>query len=98
MATGWYDVAMSTVGIRDLKNQLSRYLEHVERGERIGVTRRGKVVAYLVPARRDRNLEKLAEMVQEGLAAWSGGTPTGARRPARAKGKPVAEVILEDRD
>lgn len=89
---------MSTVGIRDLKNQLSRYLEEVERGERIGVTRRGKVIAYLVPAQESRSSERLAQMVREGLAAWSGGTPAGSRRPIRSEGKPMSEVVLEGRD
>jgi len=89
---------MSTVGIRDLKNQLSRYLEEVERGERIGVTRRGKVIAYLVPAKESHSSERLVEMVREGLAAWAGGTPTGSRKPIHTRGKPISQVILEGRD
>jgi prevent-host-death family protein len=89
---------MSRVGIRDLKNQLSRYLEDVEKGERIGVTRRGKVIAYLVPAGESKEAEKLAEMVREGLATWSGGTPKGSRRRAQTEGKAVSEIILEDRN
>jgi antitoxin (DNA-binding transcriptional repressor) of toxin-antitoxin stability system len=33
-----------------LKGNLSRYLERVERGETITITRRGKAVAVLAPA------------------------------------------------
>ena len=41
---------MSTVGLRELKNNLSRYVRRVERaGEVIQVTDRGKVVAELRP-------------------------------------------------
>ena len=98
VATRWYDVAMSRVGIRDLKNRLSRYLEDVEKGERISVTRRGKVIAYLVPVAESGEAVRLAGMVQEGLATWSGGKPKGSSRPIRAKGKAVSEVVLEDRD
>jgi prevent-host-death family protein len=36
-------------GIRDLKNNLSRYIRRIEAGERVVVTARGRVVAELVP-------------------------------------------------
>lgn len=41
---------MAATGIRNLKNNLSRYLRRVMRGERILVTDRGRVVAELRPA------------------------------------------------
>lgn len=36
-------------GIRELRDNLSRYLRRVESGERIAVTAHGRVVAELVP-------------------------------------------------
>jgi len=36
-------------GIRELKNNLSRYIRRVEEGQRIVVTAHGRVVAELVP-------------------------------------------------
>jgi prevent-host-death family protein len=36
-------------GIRELKNNLSRYIRRIEAGERIAVTSHGRVVAELVP-------------------------------------------------
>jgi prevent-host-death family protein len=36
-------------GIRDLRDNLSRYLRRIEAGERIAVTAHGRVVAELVP-------------------------------------------------
>jgi prevent-host-death family protein len=41
---------MTSTGIRDLKNHLSRYVRLVERGARVAVTDRGRVVAELIPA------------------------------------------------
>lgn len=38
---------MKAVGVRDLKNRLSRYLDEVRRGEVVLVTDRGEVVAEL---------------------------------------------------
>ena len=40
---------MRTSGVRELKNRLSAYLRLVERGERVAVTHRGRVVAELGP-------------------------------------------------
>jgi antitoxin (DNA-binding transcriptional repressor) of toxin-antitoxin stability system len=36
-------------GIRDLRDNLSRYLRRIEAGERIAVTAHGRIVAELVP-------------------------------------------------
>ena len=36
-------------GVRELKNNLSRYIRRIEAGERIAVTAHGRVVAELVP-------------------------------------------------
>lgn len=40
----------SSVGVHEAKTHLSRLLERVESGEEIEITRRGAVVARLVPA------------------------------------------------
>jgi prevent-host-death family protein len=39
-----------TVGVRELRQNLSRYLERVKAGETLTVTERGKEVARLVPS------------------------------------------------
>ncbi len=39
-----------TVGVRELRQNLSRYLERVKAGEDLAVSERGRVVARLVPA------------------------------------------------
>ena len=40
---------MKTSGVREVKNRLSAYLRMVERGERVAITRHGRVVAELAP-------------------------------------------------
>ncbi|HWX45135.1 MAG TPA: type II toxin-antitoxin system prevent-host-death family antitoxin [Solirubrobacteraceae bacterium] len=42
-----------TVGVRELRQNLSRYLERVKDGETLTVTERGREVARLVPSRPD---------------------------------------------
>jgi prevent-host-death family protein len=51
------------VGIRELKNGLSRYLAAVRGGQEIAVTDRGTVVARLIPA-EPRAIERL---IRDGL-------------------------------
>lgn len=41
---------MQTVPIYQLKNELSRFIQAVEAGEEISITRRGTEVARLVPS------------------------------------------------
>jgi prevent-host-death family protein len=43
---------MTSTGIRELKNNLSRYVRQIEAGKRIVVTAHGRVVAELVPPSR----------------------------------------------
>jgi antitoxin (DNA-binding transcriptional repressor) of toxin-antitoxin stability system len=48
----WPQVAIfegMETGIRNLKDNLSRYIRRIEAGERISVTAHGRVVAELVP-------------------------------------------------
>ena len=46
-------IAMNDFALYDVKNRLSELIYRVEAGEEIAITRRGKVVARLVPALPD---------------------------------------------
>jgi prevent-host-death family protein len=45
--------ASKTVGVRELRQNLSRYLKRVKEGETLVVTERGKEVARLTPSHPD---------------------------------------------
>lgn len=45
----WLDVAMRRVKIAELKDQLSKHLRAVERGEQVEVTDRDRPIARIVP-------------------------------------------------
>jgi prevent-host-death family protein len=38
---------MITVGVKDLKNQLSQYLQYVKHGEKIVITEHNRVIAEI---------------------------------------------------
>ena len=50
---------MRRIGVRELRQQASRYLREVEHGETIEVTDRGRPVARLVPVPRAGALQAL---------------------------------------
>ena len=67
-------------GIRELKDNLSRYIRRIEAGERIAVTAHGRVVAELVPPSTSKagHRSRYDELVA-----------TGVIRPALEDGDPL---------
>jgi len=82
------------VGVRELKQHLSEYLERAAKGEVIRVTDRGKPKALLCPV---PGMAQLAVGLEEGwIRAPEATEPTPV---PRFQGKrSVADVIAEDRD
>jgi prevent-host-death family protein len=67
------------VGVRELRNNLSRYLDRVRGGEEVVVTDRGHAIARVLPFGAERVLDRL---IAEGVV-------TRARRPKSRAGKPI---------
>jgi prevent-host-death family protein len=88
---------MKTVGVRQLKEHLSRYLKRVKSGESIIVTDRKKEVAVLVPYGMETDEEKVLRSIQQGVAYWAGGKPKGMMPLIVSRGKKVSDAVLEDR-
>ena len=88
---------MPHVGVRELKNRLSRYLKRVQGGEEIVVTERGQSVARIVPVHISSLKRALEPMLREGAVRWSGGKPRGASRRPVIRGRTLADMVIEDR-
>jgi len=56
---------MSEIGAFEAKNTLGSLLDRVEKGEEIVITRRGKAVAKLVPAKPGFDREKTHALMEE---------------------------------
>lgn len=85
---------MIAVGIRELKERLSWYVNRASKGEEIVVTAHGKEVALVVPISRER--EAVKNLIDSGRATWTGGKP-GSRRPVKIRGKSLSSTVLEGR-
>jgi prevent-host-death family protein len=53
---------MRKVGLFEAKQKLSELVERASRGERIGITRRGKLAAEIVPAQSEPDTSKIKEI------------------------------------
>ena len=76
---------MITVGIKELKNQLSKYLKYVKEGERIIITEHNKIVAEIsVPEKRSNIVEaekKLKQLEKSGKVILSKRDESYAKMP-----------------
>jgi prevent-host-death family protein len=91
---------MITAGIKDLKNNLSRYLARVKMGEDVIITERGKTVARIIkedPGHASIRIA-LASLVEKGLIILPSHTINKEiLSPVKVPGKPVSEMVIEDR-
>jgi prevent-host-death family protein len=88
---------MVTVGIRELKRNLSAYLRSVKDGKKVVITDRKKEIAVIVPFREAGGQEKILQLVREGVADWSGEKPRGMSDRIKSKGKSISSAVVEDR-
>ncbi len=98
---------MISVGIRELKNNLSRYLRKVQAGERVLVTDRGRAVVELrIPEQdadiKDPHMATYKRLVREGvIRPGRGGDPFAKWPPQGMIRLPTGtaqRLIDEDRD
>jgi prevent-host-death family protein len=71
---------MRKVGLFEAKQKLSELVERASRGERIGITRRGKLAAELVPAQEAVDLKEIFEGMER----------------IRKRAKPLRGVTIKD--
>lgn len=64
-------MTVTTVGIRELKTHLSKYVRQVKRGDTIVITDHGKPVGRIVPVEQTIE-EKLLALRDSGFLEWDG--------------------------
>jgi prevent-host-death family protein len=90
-----------SVGVRELKAQLSAYLQKVKAGETIIITEHGKPIGRLAPLPKTKE-ERIQAMIDAGLISWSGKKFVPLPDSELAELEPgatktVSEILLEDR-
>ena len=82
---------MTSVGSFEAKTKLAELLDRVEAGETVGITRRGRPVAQLVPVKAADERERRRALVEE-IKRWRVGKDRGARA-----GSTIPELIKAGR-
>jgi prevent-host-death family protein len=84
------------VGVRELRQNLSVYLERVVAGETLRVTDRGRPVALLVPLPGPTGVAE--RLVASGRARPASGDVLRLGRPAGRTRRPVSQALRDVRD
>lgn len=94
---------MQMVGVRELKDHLTQYLSMIKRGENVIVTDRGNPIAIIHSLEHTEvtatSEEKLASLSKRGMIKL----PSGRKKldlktkAVNIKGKPLSEIVFEDR-
>jgi prevent-host-death family protein len=56
---------MRSVGLFEAKQKLSELVQRASKGERIGITRRGKLVAVIIPPFSPSDLKDVFERIEQ---------------------------------
>ena len=84
------------VSVRELKNNLSKYLKLVCQGEPVVVTSHKKPLARLLPIPETENAG-LGRLAQIDWIHWNGKKPRGGTVCPEIRGKTLADSMLEER-
>lgn len=88
--------ATDIVGVRELRQNLSVYLERVQRGEALRVTDRGRVVAMLAPL--PEHATALDVLIAAGRATPPVGRLEDLGPPPGRPSQSLTEALLQMRD
>ncbi len=92
---------MTSIGIRELRQNASKYIAMVKQGESIEITDHGQPVAVLAPLpppAEETGFERLVRLGIVTPAKVEGGVAGLTPRPMRPGQRPPSEILQEMRD
>ena len=91
---------MVSAGIKEFKNRLSYYLSYVKKGQDVLITDRGKIIARVIQENPEKkSLREIFDpLIRQGLIEYPV-DPINREipKPLKIKGKPVSQIVIEDR-
>lgn len=91
---------MLTVGSKELRTRLGKYLTLVREGSPVQITHRGRPVACIIPAQSrqaSESGEKLARLVAEGAVRLGSGRLAPHKASVLKPGPSIVEMLNEER-
>lgn len=90
-------VEPARVGVRELRQNLSIYLDRVKQGETLEVTEHGQPIAQLAP-RPPKPISTIDRMIAEGRITPAKRSHKDLPPPPTIPGRPPSEILQEMRD
>jgi len=90
----------TTAGIKEIKNNLSRFLARVKSGDEVLITERGKPIARIIKENQGENALRsaLSPLIQQGFLVMPSRNIVREPQPRiQTSGKLASEMIAEDR-
>ena len=89
---------MENIGVKELRDNLSRILKKVENGEGVRVLRHGKAVVELQPLMVNKEQNLLNRLKKEDILGGGTGNIGAVKTIKNLKyDKPVSDIVIEDR-
>jgi prevent-host-death family protein len=87
------------IGLREANQKFSGLIKAVRRGKEVILTDRGKPIAKIVPIKAESREDAIKRMEESGLLipARKRG-PMPPFKPFRVRGKPLSQIVIEDRE
>lgn len=92
---------MTQIGMRELKENMGYFVALIKKGEPVLLKYRGQSLAIVKstkPNKKSRGDRALTKLKAQGLIVGRSGKPLAKFVPVKTKGKPVSEMIIEDRE
>ena len=90
------------LGLREANQHFSKAIKAVRAGKEVILTERGHPIAVIKPIKDEDSVDvSVQAMVDEGFlqaATRKGRTPTPRWRPAKIKGRPLSQTVIDDRE
>jgi prevent-host-death family protein len=77
---------MIKTNVKEARQKFSYLLDQVEHGEEIIISRRGHIIAHIIPHTRNKKVKKYLPSLK------------AMRNDIGAKGKPLSKIIHEERE
>ena len=89
---------MENIGVKELRDNLSRILKKVENGEVVRVLRHGKAVVELQPLMVNKEQNLLNRLKKKDILGGGTGNMGTVKTIKNLKyDKPVSDIVIEDR-
>ncbi len=94
---------MTRMGMRELKENMGRFVSLIKKNETITLHYRGKPLATVHPIHAKETSSSaeqklIADLERQGLISGGSGKGFKKIRPIKVKGKSISDIVIEDRE